>query len=235
MTERTALDAQQLRLLAWLHTPDARAAARSDLHRVGLEWYDPDDLLHDVAVRLLRAELPNRIDNPVGYARRSIQLRTTDLLRGDLVRDRHAATVLADHDQHDDAAAHDVPDLRTTPPDEVAVGKAVEDGVRRALHVALVTTKAWVVAAALSTLTLRLHQGVQVPEDVPRPDVADEDKADRWAALWLAGEADVFPGPHSGRTDGPAVRKARSRKLQEVEHLLRSVAASVLGEGGTDG
>lgn len=29
--------------------------------------------------------------------------------------------------------------------------------------------------------------------------------------------------------DGPAVRKARSRKLQEVDRLLRSVAESVLG------
>ncbi len=235
MTESIALDAQQLELLAWLHTADARAAARSDLHRMGLEWHDPEDLLHDVAVRLLRARLPEHIDNPVAYARRSIQLRATDLLRGDQVRDRHTATVPAHHDERDDDPRLYRPDPVAPAPDEVALARAAEDGIRHALHLALVTTKAWAVAAALNTLTLRLHQDVQLPEEVPHPDAVDEDKADRWAALWLAGEAELFPDPHAGRIDGAAVRKARSRKLQEVERLLRSVAASVMEGRGSDG
>lgn len=216
------LDAQQLALVAWLGTSDARAAARSDLRRAGLDWYDPDDLLHDVAVRLLRADLPERIDQPVAYARRAVQLRATDLLRGDLVRDRH--TVVPEADAELDLAADGDADAR---PDELAAAAAAEDAIRRALHLALATTKAWAVAAALNTLTLRVHPDVQLPSAAPRPDAGDEDKADRWAALWLAGESGVFVPE-----DTPAVRKARSRKLQEVDRLLRAVAASVLGTHG---
>ena len=215
------LDAQQLALVAWLGTDDARAAARSDLRRAGLDWYDPDDLLHDVAVRLLRAELPERIEQPVAYARRAVQLRATDLLRGDLVRDRHTVVPPdGELDRPDDGGGE-------ARPDELVAAAVAEDAIRRALHLALATTKAWAVAAALNTLTLRVHPDVQLPSDAPRPDAGDEDKADRWAALWLAGESGVF-----APDDTPAVRKARSRKLQEVDRLLRAVAASVLGTHG---
>ena len=220
----SGMNDSQTCMVAWLGGDEARAAARSDLHRAGLDWYDPDDLLHDVAVRLLRAELPDRIDNPVGYARRAVQLRTMDLLRGDQVRDRHRAPAPAWNEDGDDPVA-DVADPDR--PDETVAAGAAEDAIRRALQRSLVRTKTWTVAAALNTLTLRVHADVQLPADAPQPDVDDADKADRWAALWLAGEADVFAAD-----DGPAVRKARSRKLQEVDRLLRSVAEAILGGDG---
>lgn len=214
----------QRTMLAWLGGDEARVAARSDLRRAGLDGYDGDDLLHDVAVRLLRAELPDVIANPVGYARRAIQLRATDLLRGELVLDRHRAFV--DRKDDDTDALADVADP-SAPDEEVAVG-SVEDAIRRALARSLVRTKTWTVAAALNTLTLRVHADVQLPENAPHPDVDDADKADRWAALWLAGEVDVFASAHVDK-ETAAVRKARSRKLQEVDRLLRSVAESILG------
>jgi DNA-directed RNA polymerase specialized sigma24 family protein len=220
-----------LAMVAWLGSDDARAGARSDLRRLGLDWYDPDDLLHDVAVRLLQAELPDHVDNATGYARRAVQRRANDLLRGDLVRDRHRAFVPAYADEDDDRdPMGDVAD--PTAPDADVATDATEDAVRRALAMALATTKTWTVAAALNTLTLRVHPDVQLPDDAPRPDIDDADKADRWAALWLAGEVDVFAT--AADVDGPAVRKARSRKLQAVDQLLRAVAESILLEAGDD-
>ena len=215
MVDVVALDDRHAAMLAWLSSDDARSAARADLRRHGLDRYEPEDLLHDVAVRLLRATLPEVVANPVAYARRAVQLRSTDLLRGDRLR---AAEPLDDLPVE---PAGDREDL-----DDVVVAASTEDAIRRALHAALVRTKAWAVAAALGTLTLRLHPDVQVPPAAPRPeaDTADGDKADRWAALWLAGETDAF-------ADGAAARQARSRKLREVERLLRTVAASVLAAG----
>lgn len=212
---------QRQQIVAWLASADARAAARHELRRLGLDAYDPDDLLHDVAVRLLRADLP-ALERPMAYARRSVQRRALDLLRGERVRPAIAG--------HDDATepAFEPADGAAGPADLAATG-AAEDAIRRALFATLGRAKAWTVAAALSTLTLRMHRSVQLPAAAPRPDTDEPDKADRWAALWLAGETDVFPDPAAGRTDTPAVRQARSRKLRAVDELLRAVAGPILG------
>ena len=223
------------RLVAWLQTDDARSAARADLHRLGLDVYEPDDLLNDVAVALLRAQLPTDLDNPVGYARRSLQRRATDLLRGELTRRDHQV-VARPHDGEDDGRrpsdADDRADDAAPTPDDVAVLAASEDGIRRALFAALGATRTWTVSAALSTLTLLVHPDVALPDDAPTPGTGLESANDRWAALWLAGERDAFPD--DDHPDTPARRKARSRKLNDVVQLLQRVAAAVLGGRGDD-
>lgn len=220
--EHTATQDQRQQIVAWLASADARAAARHELRRLGLDVYDPDDLLHDVAVRLLRADLP-ALERPIAYARRSVQRRALDLLRGERVR-----LPIAGLDQDAPEPVIERADGGDGPADLVAAA-AAEDAIRRALFAAVGRAKAWTVAAALSTLTLRLHRSVQLPAAAPRPDTDEPDKADRWAALWLAGETDVFPDPAAGRTDTPAVRQARSRKLRAVDELLRAVAGPILG------
>ena len=212
----------RLRMVAWLATDDARAAARAELRRQGLDRYEPLDLLHDVAVRLLGADLPALVANPVGYARRSLRFSAIDLLRGD-----RPTVQLPPFEAGADIDGDVV--VRAESPSSAAVAAALEDALRRALALTLAGTPTWTVAAALSTLTLSTHPDVQLPHDVPHPGgSASEAQADRWAALWLAGEVDVF-------ADGPAARQARSRKLRAVDRLLQSVAAAVLGEeGGRD-
>lgn len=79
-----------------------------------------------------------------------------------------------------------------------------------------------------------MHRDVAVPDDAPRPGSGSAAQADRWVALWLAGEGSVFPAGDEGRVDGPALRKARSRRLQEVDDLLRDAAGAVFG-GDLDG
>ena len=206
-TRTTTAEDPRDALVAWLWTDEASRAARAELHRFGLDLYDAADLLNDVAVRLLTADITTTIDNPAGYVRRSMRLRAIDLLRGEQVRTHES---LPDtFDEADDDAGADVA--------EVAIASQVEDAVRRSLFVALTRAKAWMVAAALNTLTLRMHPEVAVPPEAP-------DHAETWSALWLAGERGCFG-------DDAAARQARSRKLRAVEGLLIEVAEAVVGHG----
>jgi DNA-directed RNA polymerase specialized sigma24 family protein len=206
-------------LVAWLQTDDALAAARAELHRRGLELYDAVDLLNDVAVRVLAATIDDDIANPAGYARRALALRTIDLLRGERLRPHEPLP-----DWFDEVADDDL----DVDPADLTAAELLADGLRRSLASFLERTKSWTVAAALSTLTLRTHPDVAVPDDVPEPGGSSSaGQADVWAALWLAGERDVFG-------DGAAQRQARSRKLRAVEGLLRLAAEAVLGGGEGD-
>lgn len=226
-------------MLRWLQTAEARAAAASELSRRGLGMLDADDLVNDVVLRLARAELPADLRNPVAYARRSLTMQATDLLRGERVVQRRRAAVVvvvvvaADGDDGLGPLV-DVADPDAVDPSVDAALAGVEADLRRALHrrIAVARVRVWAVAAALTTLTLRVHRDVALPAAAPEPEVGSPAKADRWAALWLAGEHDVFPDEE--RVDDQARRKARSRKLQEVERLLADVAATVLG-GDVDG
>jgi len=230
------MDERRTVMLRYLESEDARAAARTELRRRGLDLLDPADLVHDVAVRVLRADLPDDLANPVAYVRRAITFRAADVLRGERVRRDLAAPSPADHGGDHGGGAPgdtlvDVADPDAVDPAVEAATAAIEDGLRRTLHLrlAVARTKIWAVAAALTTLTLRVHRDVAVPADAPLPDGGSPAQADRWVALWLAGEHAVFPDAAAGRADDPARRKARSRRLQEVDDLLRDVALAVLG------
>ena len=51
-----------------------------------------------------------------------------------------------------------------------------------------------------------------------------------WAAVWLAGEVDVFPSSEDGRVDKPAMRQARSRNA--VRRAQRQAARSLGDDRG---
>lgn len=220
-------------MVRYLLGSDARAAARSELHRRGLDLLEPDDLINDVVLRVLRSNIADHVQNPIAYARRALTHRAADLLRGDLARREHVAP--AHHGRDDDDTSTVEPSDRDAldPAVEAAI-RDMEDALRRALHLRLGHrgTKVWAIAAALTTITLEVHRDVAVPDDVPEPEAASRASADRWAALWLAGEDGVFADPANGRHDGPALRKARSRRLQEVDRALQEAAARVTGGDG---
>ena len=221
----TAVDLARAAMVAWLRTADARAAAGSELHRLGIAFYDTDDLLQDVAVKVLQATTAP--DDPVAYARRSLRNQSIDLLRGERVHRARNTPLFADDE---DGPMIQVPTGDALPSDVTAVAE-LEDGIRRGLSAALAgaAARTWTIAAALTTLTLRIHRDVALPNAVPRPDVDDEAKADRWAALWLAGERDVFPDAAAAQVDDAARRQARSRKLREVSRLLALLGAPAWG------
>jgi DNA-directed RNA polymerase specialized sigma24 family protein len=216
-------------MVDWLLGAEARVAAQAELRRYGLDAYDPGDLVNDVVVSVLQAGFDGGVDNPVGYVRRALTNRARDLLGADRVRRRRLAPTPRNDEGDDRDALLDLEDPGAFDPQVLAAARAVETDLRRRLHLALARTKTWVVAAALTTLTLRLHDDVAVPDGVPVPDVGHRDKADRWAALWLAGEHGAFAG--DGGPETVATRKARSRKLNDVDALLREVAE----RGGRDG
>jgi len=219
------------KMTTWLMTADARAAAGRELHRLGLGFYDPDDLLSDVAVRLLSAQLTGARDNPVGYARRALANRAIDLLRGQRAKPVVPFPTVGGDDNGDDVHEVDHPDHGALP-DDLAVGHEAERSMRRGLLLHLSRVKAkkvWSVAAAVTTLTLSLHRDVELPADAPQPDGGSEIQADRWAALWLAGEGHHFP-TSTGRKETNAIRKSRSRALDAIDAVLHKVATPLFKE-----
>lgn len=216
------MDQRQV-MVEWLLADEARKAARAELRRYGLDGYDPSDLLNDVVVSVLQADVDAAVTNPIGYVRRALTNRARDLLGADKVRRRRLVEPTPRGDDDHDGLA-EVEDPAALDPQLLAAAGAVEADLRRRLHLALARTKTWTVAAALTTLTLRLHDDVAVPDGAPAPEVGHRDKADRWAALWLAGETAAFPDAGAGRREDDAMRKARSRKLHAVDALLRDVA-----------
>jgi DNA-directed RNA polymerase specialized sigma24 family protein len=232
MDEPATADARQ-QMMSWLLGEEANKAARAELRRYGLDLYDPTDLLNDVAVRVLQLDPHLPIDNPTGYARRAVTNRARDLLSADKVRRRHLTAPIGKDGDDDRDVTDDVPDPGALDPAVVAAVDAAEDDLRRALQLALDAQRAWVAAAAMATLTLTLHLAVARPDGAPEPAVGTPGQADRWAALWLAGERSAFADPSNAtggkNAEDQAMRKARSRKLKEVDALLVQMASAVLG------
>jgi DNA-directed RNA polymerase specialized sigma24 family protein len=229
MDEAVMADARQ-RMVTWLLSDEAGKAARAELRRYGLDLYDPTDLLNDVALRVLQLDASTVVDNPVGYVRRAVTNRARDLLGAAKVRARHTAVLPHPQDEEDEGdPLRELADPAALDPSVLAAVGVVETLLRRRLQLAITATRAWVAAAAMSTLTLRLHGDVARPEGAPAPAAGSADQADRWAALWLAGQPSAFPGEDGTDAETAAMRKARSRKLQEVDALLTATAAEVLG------
>lgn len=236
MGEQVAIDGARDRMVAWLLDAEAAKAAKAELRRFGLDFYDASDLINDVVVSVLQADFDVAADNPVAYVRRALTNRARDLLRADGVRGRRLADVRVTEDgtgeQHDPLAQ--MADPAALDPSMLTAARAAENELHRHLQLALARTKVWIVAAALTTITLRLHDDVAVPDGAPQPEVGHRDKGDRWAALWLAGEVAAFPDAAGGEPETAAMRKARSRKLQDVDALLLSAFESLRAEGGID-
>ena len=206
-------------MFAWLASDDARAAAATELHRRALPVALVDDVLNTVAIAVAAADLDD-VENPVAYARRVVTIKTIDLLRGRIrVRSREEPL--------DDGAEIAQPDAVSA----TVVAAELEDAVRLALHRLLVARRPWVAAAGLTALTLAAHPDVALPRFVPTPDGAAAGQADRWAALWLAGERHCFPD--GDVEEDAAMRQRRSRALRAIEAVLHD-AASAAGLRGVD-
>lgn len=104
--------------------------------------------------------------------------------------------------------------------DPERVEEITVEEVRRGLHARIPEryVEAWVVAAALATVTVR-DDAVVLAADVPQPQPASPGWARRhlWAGLAYAGQDRCFAQPENG-----AVRERRSRAVQRVERLLRA-------------
>lgn len=209
-------NAQADEVATWLLSADARAAAASDLRRVGL--HDPtlvDDVLGEVAYRVTR-RLANRgeIASPepgrsgvVAYARRVVRNEAIDLVRS--------------------PRAVDLDDFLGEAGDPSTVGdataniesEAAVDAVRASLQAVMPRNAPWAVAAGLVVLALADDPSHPVDAAVPRPEVDDDSKRWRWAGLHFAGRHDCFPRDSA---ESGACRMRRSRALARVGDLLEA-------------
>lgn len=243
--------ADQVALLQrWCLGEEGRAAARSDLRRLGLPADDHhvDDLCQAVVVRVWgRLERGPLEDGPdgsavVAYARRSLRNASVDLLRrGAPARVEELVDPTTgyglDHEPLDDAvdvlpfgrpvAADDDPDDPTGEP-------GLHDAIRHALHRHLGERRrrlpTWPVAAALVTLELAAHPDLELADGtpVPEPRSPAARAGARWAGLAYAGRTGCFEQPETG-----AVRERRAVALRRLDRVLRDAAEAVAADGGT--
>jgi hypothetical protein len=104
-------------------------------------------------------------------------------------------------------------------------GEDVSDPLRVAIE--LQVAPVWVQSAALTFVTLAVHESADTA-DLPSPlSGARSDQALCWPALYLAGHDDLFPADSSD-----AIRRRRSRYIRQVLDAVNAafVAAAARGE-----
>jgi len=203
--------------VVWLQSPAAARAARHALERLRLPTGLADDVVQEAAIRAWRqaATHDDAPEHPEAVARRAIHHAATDLYR----RARRRV-VETDLDDVTDPPGHQPP--------EMSLPGALEDGCRRATQARL-ARRPWVGAAVLNELTFRLHPDVPIPDGAPAPDAGTDDHRTSWAALWLAGRTECFPG--DGGSDDAATRQRRSRSLAAAAAELRLAVEKAVAEG----
>lgn len=221
-------------LTSWCLGADARAAAASELRRLGLPDDEDhiDDVCQDVLLSVLRRiEGRRAICDEIGrsavipYARRALSHAAIDLVRlGSAAR---LEALVAPAELVDMAPHVDGPVLADDLQDTYV--RSVRRSIHRQCEGAVRHRSEWAVAAALVAVTAADHPGLSLRPGTPQPDPRSPGAgaAGRWAGLAYAGRADCFEQPETG-----AIRERRSTALRRVDGLLRDAAEHVrLSEG----
>jgi hypothetical protein len=102
----------------------------------------------------------------------------------------------------------------------VGAGHGLDLATLRRTVEGLPTRHAWLTAASLAYVDLAVGDA-QVPPAAPRPRAgATPAQALAWAALWMAGVDDVFPG----EAGDPKRRMRARRTVAVIDHLRRAEA-----------
>jgi len=214
-------EAQQT--IEWLMGDEAHSYARGLLRRARLDRELAGDLVNGAVaamIRWSRGPKARELDNPAAYGSTAVRSQFTRLLRGmPVVETELDESVLSLevhlHPDHDDDA-----EMQTNLDDGDAA-----DPLR--VGIELQVAPAWVRSAALSFVTLAVHDTGDVA-DLPSPlSGARSDQALCWPALYLAGHDDLFAANSSD-----AIRKRRSRYIRQVLDAVNAafVAAAARGE-----
>jgi hypothetical protein len=199
----------------FLRSSDGRSMVVRALQRRGLPLGLHDDLVSEILHRVVTAEAREPIDNPAAFATHAAQYAAGDLLRNEL---RRPAPLLPRGTEDDDLTF-----------DPSAMDKVDEDVIARGL-LRDVRNALFDVAVAMpqraATALAYLSAGVDdapVGQQCPQPmGGAGAQEAAEWAGLWYGGRRDCFPG--DGVTDGPNVRKRRSRAVGQLHETLMTAA-----------
>lgn len=188
-------------VLDWLQSSEARTVARRTARRYRLSGYDadPDTVLAEAAHavwRRMQSPTPLSVRRPARYGTAVIQ---SVLVRVITLRVHSAAELPTWLDERAEPAA--------------TSGTVT---VLTRTRIAEAAGPEWLQQAAVAYVDLAVGDLV-LSNEIPQPrSGATPAQARAWAALWIAGQGQLFP-----RHDTTASRKARSRK---VGRLLRHLA-----------
>lgn len=234
---------------AWLDSPAARKYVEGLLRRKRL-YVNEADVLADVRSRIwVRLQKPHDdldLARVAGYCKRIAENVINDELRGfsdeslDDQRPRGRASTGMDDDGDNDNDADDplMGTYGSSPGAGVPAGDAhtlqrgaAEHELIEELRSLIETSGevAWVVAGALSYLTLEYDRDCD-RSDAPWPQAGSaRDRALLWPALWFAGQRDnIFP---SGGRHSAAQRQRLKRAGDRIFGLI-SLVKSNLAQGG---
>ena len=200
-------------LLDWFASSEAREVARRTAHRYRLYGYDAevDTVLAEAAFavwRRLQSPTPLTVRRPAAYGTAVIRSVLVGVIR---TRSRSAAA-LPDHlDQH-------IPNPHS-PDHTLQLTRA---------RVAGAPGPDWLRNAAVAYVDLAVGDLV-LTDAVPQPrSGATPAQARAWAALWIAGQEQLFP-----RDDSAATRKARSRAVSRLLTLLADALGDTTDQAGS--
>lgn len=192
-------------LLDWFGSSEARDVARRTAHRYRLYGYDAevDTVLAEAAFavwRRLQSPTPLTVRRPAAYGTAVIRSVLVGVIRA---RSRSAAAL---------------PDHLDVPHTADQLNNHTLDLTRS--QVARASGPDWLRQAAVAYVDLAVGDLV-LTDAVPQPrSGATPAQARAWAALWIAGQEQLFP-----RLDSTATRKARSRAVSRLLTLLADAAA----------
>jgi hypothetical protein len=203
-------------VVAWLGTGDARRAAGRLAARYRLAGWDaaPENVVAEAQVRVwqrLRSDRPLVVESPAAYGTAVIRSVLVALVRARARADAELPASVARRAEPEpaddrDGAGYSVGELR----DAVAAVPA--------------TGRPWLVDAALAYVDLTVGDRHPTPS-APQPRAgATPAQARAWAALWHAGQRDLFPGP-----DGDP-RRRRARRVRSVLRHVRAAHEHLAGD-----
>jgi hypothetical protein len=197
--------------------------ARRTLSALGLPADLDDDLVQEALIRALRAEERGvHVDNIEAFTTVVLQRAARDLSRG--LRRRPEGHLV--HEEPLDGPSVD------DHPDAVVLDALDRDEVRERLGREL-AGRARAVAGALAVFAVAVD-GARPAADCPAPKAgAGEQEVLAWAGLFYGGRRDCFPRP--GEADDDAIRKRRSRAVQEQRRALHDALVATTGEELLDG
>ncbi len=195
-------------VMSWLGSDEAARVATRVAARWGLQGWDAqvDTVLADAQFamwRRMRSTTPLKVRNPAAYGTTAIKSVVRQVVSG---RDR------ADLHLDDERAAAVADTPVTVDVDDPTIGDDL-----RVLTETMETRPArrWLTAATLNYLTMLMYPD-DLPAVIPQPKAgATEDQARGWAALWLAGQRDLFPAPGAD----PAKRTRARRVVEILDHI----------------
>ena len=212
-------------LAQWVVSSDGRQSAKRALEGRGLVGVDVGDVLNQTYERVaVRIEHRGAIELDAGKTIAAYAATSLRNIVADMVRSR-TKDVLGHNDAAEDDAIEQTEDEATNV-EAFVLNRLNEtaDAIRRRLLGRSIEGEVWPESASLSLITLATDPA-RDDDLAPRPAAGEEGLWRFWAALYLAGRADLLPDRDDAGDDA-ARRKNRQRAVAKVRARISSAYAA---------